>query len=357
MRLVDYPLFFVAAAVLESTKLRQRPGDLVAGTFVVRETTFEPRRLPPETTPLGGATRRAVAGVLDLALAIPMAYGLLLAVPADRPRLLAAAAVTALPLTFLAFALSETFFQTTFGKAVLGLKVAREDGRPPSFAAAWLRNAFKPLDANPLGYLCVLLSARRQRPGDLVAGTQVFRDHGGLRGRLAVPILAGLAFGATFAGLKNPDSFLKRDTGIRIGSYAFDPMPQAAKRLPFLHLGLLIDSLDLGETEAGPAPDAVFPPGQGVYLLFRISGYVVQEGKAWIQADVRVRDAAGKTVVERLNAINAGIPVGERKSARLISRFALPSDAPWGPYTVTLTLRDQFSGKTVEATRSFRVGR
>jgi hypothetical protein len=48
--------------------------------------------------------------------------------------------------------------------------------------------------------------------------------------------------------------------------------------------------------------------------------------------------------------------VGDRKSVRLISRFSLPSDAPWGPYTVTLTLRDRFSGKAVEATRSFVLG-
>lgn len=358
MRLVDYPLFFLAAAgFMESTQRHQRLGDLLAGTVVVREIAFEPRRVPPETTPLAGATRRAVAWALDLLLIVPMAYGLLLAVPVGRPVLVTIAVNSVLPFTLLALTVCETFFQTTFGKALLGLKVAQEDGRPARFASIWLRNVFKLLDANPIGYLCALLSSRKQRPGDIAAGTLVFRDRGGLRGWIAVPLLAGLAFGAVSVGLKNPDSFLRKNLGLRVGSFAFDPMPQAVKRLPFLHLGILIDDLGLGPTEAEPVANPVFLPGQGIYLLFRISGYVIQSEKAWIQAGFRVRNAAGVVVLERPNAINASIPVGTRKSARLISRFALPADAPWGPYTVTLALRDQFSGKIVEATRSFALGR
>ena len=354
MRMVDYPLFFITTAGwMESTQGRQRLGDVLAGTVVVREVVFEPRRLPPETTPLAGATRRTIAWVLDLLLVIPTAYGLLLVIPVGRPVLVTIAVNAVLPLTLLALTVCETFFQTTFGKVLLGLKVAQEDGRPARFASIWLRNVFKLLDANPVGYLCALLSSRKQRPGDIVAGTLVFRDRGGLRGWIAVPLMAGLAFGAVSVGFKNPDSFLRRNLGLRVGSYTFDPVPQAVKRLPFLHLGILIDELGLGPTEAGPVPDPVFLPEQGAYLLFRISGYVVQSEKAWIQADVRVRDAAGNVVLERPNTINASIPVGARKSARLISRFALPPDSPGGRYTVTLTLRDRFSGKTVEATRSF----
>jgi uncharacterized RDD family membrane protein YckC len=357
MRLVDYPLFFLtAAAFMESTSRRQRLGDLLAGTVVVRRVVFEPRRIPPETTPLASATRRAVAWALDLLLVIPMAYGLLLAIPTQRPALVTAALNAILPLTVLALAVCESLFQTTFGKAFLGLKVAQEDGRPARFAAIWLRNVFKVVDANPIGYLCALLSSRKQRPGDIAAGTLVFRDRGGLRGWIAVPLLAGLAFGAVSAGLKNPDSFLRKNLDLQVGPFTFDPVPQAVKRLSFLNLGVLIDDLGLGPTETEAVPRPAFLPGQGIYLLFRISGYVVQSEKAWIQADVRVRNAAGVAVLERPNAINASIPVGARKSVRLISRFALPADEPWGPYTVTLTLRDRFSGKTVEATRSFVLG-
>lgn len=358
MRLIDYPLFFLTAAgLMESTQRHQRLGDLLAGTVVVREIAFEPRRIPPETTPLAGATRRAVAWALDLLVIVPMAYGLLLAIPVGRPSLATIAINAVLPLTLLALTVCETFFQTTFGKALVGLRVAQEDGRPARFASIWLRNVFRLIDANPIGYLCALLSSRKQRPGDIAAGTLVFRDRGGLRGWIAVPLLAGLAFGAFSVGLKNPDSFLRRNFSLRVGAYTVDPVPQAVKRLPFLHLGILIDELGLGPTEAGPVADPVFLPGQGIYVLFRISGYLVQSEKAWIQADVRVRNTAGKVVLERPNAINASIPVGSRRSARLISRFALPPDAPWGPYTVTLTLRDQFSGKTVEATRRFGLHR
>ena len=55
------------------------------------------------------------------------------------------------PFTLIALTLSETLFQTTPGKALLGLKVAQEDGRPARFATLWLRNVFKLFDANPIG--------------------------------------------------------------------------------------------------------------------------------------------------------------------------------------------------------------
>jgi uncharacterized RDD family membrane protein YckC len=356
LRLVDYPLFFVTAVgLMEATEKHQRLGDLLADTTVVREIAFEARRLPSETTPLAGATRRALAWVLDLALVIPLGYGLLLLVPVSRPLLAAAGVNAVLPLTLLALALSETLFQTTFGKALLGMKVAQEDGRPARFAAVWVRNVFKLLDANPVGYLCVFLSSRKQRPGDAAAGTLVFRDRRGLRGWMAVPFLAVLALIAAHSGLKNPDSFLKKNLDLRIGPTFVDPVPRAVKRLPVFGLGILIDELKFGLNDQEENPGKTFEPGQAVYVLFRISGYAVQNNKAWIQADLKVRNGRGNVVFDRMNAINSSLPVGARKSAKLITRFSLNPQSEPGTYEVSLKIRDMFAGKYTEETSSLTV--
>lgn len=355
-RLLDYPLFFISiTGLMEATHRRQRLGDLAAGTMVVRDVAFESKRIP-ETTPLAGTSQRAMAWTLDLFFfVLPFFFGLLLLAPYSRPSLQALIVAVSLPLTLLLLSLSETFFQTTPGKVLLGLRVAQEDGRPARFATLWLRNVFKLFDANPLGYLCIFLSSRQQRPGDAAAGTLVFRDRHSWKGWLSLPFLGGLAFLATTAGLRNPDSFLRKNGPLQIGSYAFDPVPAAVKRLPFLRLGILIEEMNLGISEQEETPSKTFTPGQPIYLLFRISGYLVQTDKAWIQADIKVRDPHGTVVLDRMNVINSSLPVGSRKTAKLITRFALNPQAEAGPYQVTLKIRDMFGGKYVDHTEDFSV--
>lgn len=355
-RLVDYPFFFVTAVgLMEATEKHQRLGDVLAKTVVIREIVFEARRLPPETTPLAGATRRAIAWALDLLLVLPLGYGLLLLIPVSRTGIANIAVNAVLPLTLLTLALSETFFQTTPGKALLGLKVAQEDGRPARFASLWLRNVFKLADANPIGYLCVFLSSRKQRPGDAAAGTLVFRDRHGFRGWLAVPFLVVLTLAVVRGGLRNQDSLLQKGLDLRIGPVAWNPFPKAVKRLPLFKLGLLIDDLDVGFSEKEVNPDKTFLPGQAVYLLFRISGYAVQADKAWIQADLRVQDQHQNLILDLRNVVNSSLPVAGQKSTNLIARFSLNPKAQPGPYRASLRVRDMFSGRETEGTETFRV--
>lgn len=65
----------------------------------------------------------------------------------------------------------------TLGKRVVGLRVVREDGAPVDFLSSAVRNLLRAVDFLPLGYalggLSVLLTERRQRVGDVVAGTVV----------------------------------------------------------------------------------------------------------------------------------------------------------------------------------------
>jgi uncharacterized RDD family membrane protein YckC len=69
----------------------------------------------------------------------------------------------------------------TPGKRWLRLRVIREDGRPVTFWEAAARNLLRIFDMTPfpfysVGLVCVFISNRDQRIGDMVAGTVVVRE-------------------------------------------------------------------------------------------------------------------------------------------------------------------------------------
>ncbi|HEV7844503.1 MAG TPA: RDD family protein, partial [Pyrinomonadaceae bacterium] len=69
----------------------------------------------------------------------------------------------------------------TPGKRWLKLRVIREDGRPITFWEAMVRNLLRFFDIMPIpfysiGLICVFISNRDQRVGDMVAGSVVVRE-------------------------------------------------------------------------------------------------------------------------------------------------------------------------------------
>ncbi len=69
----------------------------------------------------------------------------------------------------------------TPGKRLLKLRVIREDGRPITFWEASVRNLLRIFDIMPfpfysIGLICVFISNRDQRVGDMVAGSVVVRE-------------------------------------------------------------------------------------------------------------------------------------------------------------------------------------
>jgi uncharacterized RDD family membrane protein YckC len=78
---------------------------------------------------------------------------------------------------FLYFFLLEGFTGMTFGKTVLKIKVAKEDGGPCGLTASLIRNALRIIDVLPflyiIGMILVTRSSKRQRFGDAVAHTVV----------------------------------------------------------------------------------------------------------------------------------------------------------------------------------------
>jgi uncharacterized RDD family membrane protein YckC len=77
------------------------------------------------------------------------------------------------------FFLSEWFFSRTPGKFMAGLKVLRKNGEPITARQSLIRTLFRIIEVNPflLGALpaaiCIIFSKKRQRLGDMIAGTVV----------------------------------------------------------------------------------------------------------------------------------------------------------------------------------------
>jgi uncharacterized RDD family membrane protein YckC len=100
----------------------------------------------------------------------------------------------------------------TPGKAAFGIRVATVDGRPVSFGSVAIRTLFRVVDFLPavyaIGAIVVMVSARNQRLGDLVAGTVVVRD------RLPAPALpaemGGRALGWDVAAITEAEMALLR---------------------------------------------------------------------------------------------------------------------------------------------------
>ena len=101
----------------------------------------------------------------------------------------------------------EALFGATFGKITMRLRVVKTDGQHLTWLNALIRNLMRPVDyLYCIGAFAILLSPRRQRPGDKLAGTLVVdnasvpftpRSPAELR-RSGLVVLASLTLFATF---------------------------------------------------------------------------------------------------------------------------------------------------------------
>src|SRR3954468_6991524 len=131
---------------------------------------------PASTGPVTGAqydNRRVLAALIDIALLVPVA---LLMAALFGGFTGAAAALTLGWALYYYFALESDHGQT-IGKRVLKIRVMRADGQPLDSGRVAVRTLLRPIDAIGaylLGLVVMLLTgSRRQRLGDLAAGTVV----------------------------------------------------------------------------------------------------------------------------------------------------------------------------------------
>ncbi|MDQ3770048.1 MAG: RDD family protein [Actinomycetota bacterium] len=153
------------------------PGDSVLDDRVAIAT---PEGVELELT-LAGLGSRAIAGGIDLAIKVLLIGLLALALLATG-----VLGVTLLvPVIAIVMVGYDVAFETlaqgrTPGKRMAGLRVVREGGGAVDLTSSAIRNVLRLVDGLPLSYaptiVSIAVSARNQRPGDLVAGTLVIRE-------------------------------------------------------------------------------------------------------------------------------------------------------------------------------------
>jgi uncharacterized RDD family membrane protein YckC len=142
-----------------------------------------------EGPPHAAILQRAMAHILDqivLFLPVWIAAEILSVAPETTELDLGDAKVWALAgvwaaVHFLYHFLMEGLLGWTLGKKVIGTRVVQADGSPVTLRGAFVRNLLRPIDAEyPLGVFLgtaiLALTPRRQRLGDLAAGTLVVED-------------------------------------------------------------------------------------------------------------------------------------------------------------------------------------
>ena len=157
-----------------------------------------PQATAPATARLGD---RLIAVILDSVFVAALLLVIAAAVQWRWPHLIEkqppmtlaiACASAAILVTFIYYWLQEGAFGATMGKAIIGLRVTRQDGSVPGLGPSAVRNAFRLVDGLPLyvpGFFVAAFSRNRRRIGDFAAQTYVLEHSGTVPERVTVVLL------------------------------------------------------------------------------------------------------------------------------------------------------------------------
>ena len=129
---------------------------------------------------VGDATKsRLIAVFVDHLIALALMFFVIALIPETLP----VAKAAGFFLVYLAyFVILEALWSRTLGKYFQGLIVRKLDGSPCDWKAALIRGVLRMFEVNPLllgglpAGLVVIASSRKQRLGDILAGTLVVSD-------------------------------------------------------------------------------------------------------------------------------------------------------------------------------------
>jgi uncharacterized RDD family membrane protein YckC len=118
----------------------------------------------------------------------------------------------ALAITFIYYWLQEGAFGATMGKAIIGVRVTRQDGSVPGLGSSAIRNAVRIVEGLPLyvpGFFVAAFSRNRRRIGDFAARTYVLEHAGSVPERATVVFLwlAGISAAVWGAWMLAPTWF------------------------------------------------------------------------------------------------------------------------------------------------------
>lgn len=131
-------------------------------------------------TIIGDASKeRLIAVFVDHVIALGLTFLVVAFVPETLP---VVKAVCVFGIYTMYFVVLEALWSRTLGKWFQGLVVRKLDGSPCDWTAALIRGALRLVEVNPIllgglpAGLAIIASARKQRIGDMLAGTLVVRN-------------------------------------------------------------------------------------------------------------------------------------------------------------------------------------
>jgi len=197
----SFPWVGWSGAAAKATTGQQRPRSASPRTIGA---AAQQQSNAPATARLGD---RLIAVILDSVFVAALLLVIAAAVQWHWPHVAAnqspmtlaiAGASAAILVTFIYYWLQEGAFGATMGKAIIGLRVTRQDGSVPGLGPSAVRNAFRLVEGLPLyvpGFFVAAFSRNRRRIGDFAAQTYVLEHSGTVPERVTVVFLwlAGIA--------------------------------------------------------------------------------------------------------------------------------------------------------------------
>lgn len=356
VRPVDYLLIIPVIFIMEISKYRQRLGDLVSGTTVVKKfgRPHEPYNVTPEN--MASASGRTVAMLIDTFLFALFVIGYILILSPKAPFLSQCLALL-LPLAIIIyFMLIEMITETSPGKWLMGYITCHDSGRRLTISGSLIRTLWLIFDTNPVGLLCIFISSNRQRPGDLAAGTVVIRHKRPLKGLIGIALSIVFAATALYFGLMNPTNIVSPRFKIN-----FLPKISAVRDLGLDkpdREDIIIENFRFAANE----PDdyrvpPTFSAGETVYLVFEVKGYRKKDRKVWLQEDLTITYPDGSIGLKQDNIVDYRQVVKGGAPIEFTNNITLPMNAKPGEYIVNITIRDKFGGGDMRETKQFLVRR
>jgi uncharacterized RDD family membrane protein YckC len=244
--------------------------------------------------------------------------------------------------------LTEAIFGATLGKALVGIRVRRKDGRACGAGPALVRNLMRVIDGLGVylvGFVAALASKSRQRLGDMAAGTVVVEGGVGGAARVALAVLWVVLIGAGVTGAY----LLHRGLPAETASNPAGVSLKSTGRLKIANFGFR-------QSKGGPArPEGPYKPGDTLFASYNaVSFSRDDEGRPRLALEVAAFDPNGLAIHEPWKGeftgrVERGAPVDGN------FKLDMPDFVTAGMCRLGVKVRDEISKEEAELTAPFRV--
>jgi uncharacterized RDD family membrane protein YckC len=261
----------------------------------------------------------------------------------------------------------EAVVGATLGKAFVGIQVRRLTGEGPGFKAAFLRTLGRLLDFLPafylVGWLFAVLSSRRQRIGDRIAGTAVsLRDSNlfalaGVILYVAALAAIGWRFYHQYRSMHSISVSIVTGAGGAIETGARGEQSGTASLPTQQGSKLKLQSFSFVESNGGtPRATSLYKAGDDVSARYELTGYGTgSDGSISVALRVTCTDPNGLALDRPWENTVTGQPKGAGTPIRASYQIHLPPFAPAGIYKLNIHAQDKIGNAAGDFAPAFTV--